>query len=118
MRTGSSTYNGEECVLGGALMLTGENSRLVARAVNEKLKAIQARLPAGVIVTPRLREKMGQYLKEGDLICEIEDPDSMELEVPLDDYLLGYTKRTADSRQPTAEPPIPGPSPHHWSGED
>ena len=36
-------------------------------------------------VTPRFREKMGQYLKEGDLICEIEDPDSMELEVPMDE---------------------------------
>lgn len=38
---------------------------------------------AGVIATPRLREKIGQYLKEGDLICEIEDPESQEVEVVL-----------------------------------
>lgn len=48
VRTGASTYNGEECVLGSALMLAGENSRLVARAVDEKLKEIQAKLPEGV----------------------------------------------------------------------
>ena len=52
MRTGASTYNGEECVLGAALMLAGENSRLVARAVSDKLAEIQPRLPAGVVVTP------------------------------------------------------------------
>lgn len=38
---------------------------------------------AGVIATPRLREKVGQYLKEGDLICEIEDPNGQEVEVVL-----------------------------------
>ncbi len=48
VRTGASTHNGEEAVLGSALMLAGENSRLVAKAVAAKLKEIQPKLPAGV----------------------------------------------------------------------
>ncbi len=52
VRTGTSTHNGEECVLGAALMLAGENSRLVARAVDAKLREIQERLPEGVVITP------------------------------------------------------------------
>ncbi len=52
VRTGAATYNGEEAVLGTALMLAGENSRLVARAVGAKLREIQTRLPAGIRVVP------------------------------------------------------------------
>jgi len=51
LRTGSSTYNGKEAVLGAALMLSGENSRIVARRVAEKLKEIQPKLPPGVTIT-------------------------------------------------------------------
>ena len=35
----------------------------------------------GLVATPRLKEKVGQYLREGDLICEIESPDALEYEV-------------------------------------
>lgn len=52
VRNGASTYNGEECVLGSALMLAGENSRLVAKAVAEKLKELEAKLPQGIKITP------------------------------------------------------------------
>ncbi len=52
VRTGTGTYKGEEAVLGSALMLAGENSRLVAKAVDEKLKEIQPKLPAGVEIIP------------------------------------------------------------------
>jgi len=52
VRTGAATYNGEECVLGVSLMLAGENSRLVAKAVDAKLKEIQPKLPAGVQIIP------------------------------------------------------------------
>ena len=38
---------------------------------------------AGVISTPRFREKIGQYFKEGELICEIEDPSGQEAEIVL-----------------------------------
>lgn len=52
VRTGASTFSGEEAVLGSALMLAGENSRLVAKAVASKLKEIQAKLPTGVQIIP------------------------------------------------------------------
>ena len=52
VRTGTGTYKGEEAVLGSALMLAGENSRIVAKAVDEKLKEIQPKLPAGVEIIP------------------------------------------------------------------
>ena len=52
VRTGTATYNGEEVILGTALMLAGENSRTVARAVADKVKEISKQLPAGVVITP------------------------------------------------------------------
>lgn len=48
VRTGASTKNGEETVTGAAIMLAGENSRLVAHAAVEKLGHIQQKLPRGV----------------------------------------------------------------------
>ena len=51
-RTGAATYNGEEVVLGTALMLSGENSRIVARRVAHQLEAIQTKLPQGVVIHP------------------------------------------------------------------
>lgn len=47
-RTGAATDDGEEAVTGSAIMLMGENSRLVARAVTAKLKEIQEKLPPGI----------------------------------------------------------------------
>src|SRR5262249_47036623 len=51
-RTGAATENGEEAVLGTAMMLMGENSRLVAQRVSARLKEIQPKLPAGVVIRP------------------------------------------------------------------
>lgn len=48
LRTGAATYNGEETVLGIAMMMMGENSRTVAQAVDSKIKEIQLILPKGV----------------------------------------------------------------------
>ncbi len=48
VRTGASTKNGDETVTGAAIMLAGENSRLVAHAVVERLRHIQEKLPPGV----------------------------------------------------------------------
>jgi len=47
-RTGASTENGEEAVIGAAIMLAGENTRLVAQAVRQRLAEIQTKLPAGI----------------------------------------------------------------------
>ncbi|MCC6917185.1 CusA/CzcA family heavy metal efflux RND transporter [Nitrosomonas sp.] len=52
LRTGAATRNGEEVVLGTAHMLVGENSRIVAHAVAEKLAEVSRSLPAGVAIVP------------------------------------------------------------------
>ena len=51
LRTGSATYDGKEAVLGAALMLAGENSRVVAKRVAEKLVELRGKLPPGVAIT-------------------------------------------------------------------
>ena len=38
---------------------------------------------AGLITTPHLKEKVGQYLREGELICEVEEPAQLHVEVAL-----------------------------------
>ena len=50
LRTGSASENGHEVVVGTAMMLKGANSRIVAKAVDEKLKQVQASLPDGIKV--------------------------------------------------------------------
>lgn len=48
LRTGAATRDGEETVLGTAVMLVGENSRTVSHAVAAKLEEINLTLPKGV----------------------------------------------------------------------
>lgn len=50
LRTGGATYNGEETVLGIAMMAMGENSRTVSKAVDAKIRNIQNSLPKGVFI--------------------------------------------------------------------
>ncbi len=52
LRTGAATQNGEEVVLGTALMLIGENSRKVSHAAAKKLAEINRNLPDGVVAAP------------------------------------------------------------------
>ncbi|WP_375195316.1 efflux RND transporter permease subunit [Sphingobium sp.] len=54
VRMGSASENGTEVVVGTAIMRIGENSRTVATAVADRLKAINASLPPDVIVQPVL----------------------------------------------------------------
>ncbi|MBP9223969.1 MAG: efflux RND transporter permease subunit, partial [Verrucomicrobiales bacterium] len=49
-RTGASTDDGEEALIGATIMLAGENSRLVAEAVRAKHAEIQPKLPHGVVI--------------------------------------------------------------------
>jgi len=49
LRTGAATLNGEEIVLGTAMLLIGENSRTVAQRVAAKIGDIGRSLPEGVI---------------------------------------------------------------------
>jgi cobalt-zinc-cadmium resistance protein CzcA len=50
LRTGAATQNGQETVLGTAMMLVGENSRQVARSVASRLIEVNPSLPKGVVV--------------------------------------------------------------------
>ncbi|WP_426407388.1 efflux RND transporter permease subunit [Bradyrhizobium ganzhouense] len=49
LRTGAATRNGEETVLGTAMLLIGENSRMVATGVAARLADIAKSLPEGVV---------------------------------------------------------------------
>lgn len=49
LRTGAATLNGEETVLGTAMLLIGENSRTVSQRVASKLDEIARSLPDGII---------------------------------------------------------------------
>ncbi|MBY0307275.1 MAG: CusA/CzcA family heavy metal efflux RND transporter [Phycisphaerales bacterium] len=48
MRTGSASENGDEVVVGTAIMLLGGNSRTVAAAVDARMIEIQRSLPPGI----------------------------------------------------------------------
>ena len=48
LRTGAATRDGRETVLGTAMMLVGENTRTVARAVAQRLAEVQPSLPPGI----------------------------------------------------------------------
>ncbi|MBF7694429.1 efflux RND transporter permease subunit [Acinetobacter rathckeae] len=50
LRTGGATYNGQETVLGIAMMMMGENSRTVAQKVHQKVQEIQNTLPEGIVI--------------------------------------------------------------------
>lgn len=49
-RTGAATHNGEEAVLGSALMLIGSNSRIVSSQVHDKILEIADKLPDGMVI--------------------------------------------------------------------
>jgi putative peptide zinc metalloprotease protein len=69
--------------------IDAERARLARlREETRYLKEVQGKLRVyctspGVVMTPRLREKVGQYVREGDLICVIEEPAGLEVEIAL-----------------------------------
>jgi cobalt-zinc-cadmium resistance protein CzcA len=54
-RTGAATDQGQEALVGVAMMLMGENSRAVAERVAHKVEEIQKRLPPGVVIKPQYK---------------------------------------------------------------
>jgi cobalt-zinc-cadmium resistance protein CzcA len=50
-RTGAATVNGREAVVAYVLMLTGENSRLVAHRADETIQAVRGKIPASMEIT-------------------------------------------------------------------
>jgi len=77
LRSGAASRNGNETVVGSALMLVGANSRTVAQAVGDKLEQISKTLPPGVVIVPTLNrsqlviatiETVARNLIEGALL--------------------------------------------------
>jgi multidrug efflux pump subunit AcrA (membrane-fusion protein) len=72
-----------------------EQARLDGLREEERyLKELQDKLivycPAtGVVTTQRLKEKLGQFVREGELICMVENPDSLEAEITLSEQDVG-----------------------------
>jgi multidrug efflux pump subunit AcrA (membrane-fusion protein) len=48
----------------------------------QKRLCVTSRAP-GLIATPHLKEKLGQYVREGDLICQVEAPGALEVEITI-----------------------------------
>jgi multidrug efflux pump subunit AcrA (membrane-fusion protein) len=78
--------------------IEAERARL-ARLQEEAryLEGVRERLPiqspvAGVIVTPRLKEKFMHYVREGDVIAVVEDPTVLEAEINLPEQDVARVK--------------------------
>jgi len=50
-RSGAATKDGVETCIGSVMMLAGENSRIVAHRIGERLEGLRERLPAGIELT-------------------------------------------------------------------
>ena len=67
LRTGSASENGEEAVIGTAMMLIGGNSRSVSAMVDAKMKEVNRTLPPGIQpdgFEPHI--PCGRYHKDGE----------------------------------------------------
>src|SRR6185295_605754 len=67
-----------------------EESLAYLRQVSAKVKVPSP--IAGVVTTPYLKEKIGSFVKEGDLICEVENTRNLEVEIPLLEQEVGYVE--------------------------
>lgn len=52
LRRGAALYDGREAVLGTALMLLGENSRVVSARISNEVDRLQSQLPEGMQIIP------------------------------------------------------------------
>jgi putative peptide zinc metalloprotease protein len=58
-----------------------QQEALYLEQLQEKLRICSP--VSGLLTTPRLRDKVGQYLQEGELICAVEEPARLEVEITL-----------------------------------
>jgi multidrug resistance efflux pump len=65
---------------------TVERLREEAAYLNDVSRRLSIQSPVGgVITTGRLQEKVGDYFEEGELICEVEDAQQLEIVISLDE---------------------------------
>jgi multidrug resistance efflux pump len=69
----------EEVEAEGARLARLEEEARYLEGLDGKLRVCSP--VAGVITTARLREKIGQYVREGDLICQVDEPAVLEAEI-------------------------------------
>ncbi|MCI0379481.1 MAG: HlyD family efflux transporter periplasmic adaptor subunit, partial [Gemmataceae bacterium] len=55
----------------------------VRRLQEQKGQLAVVALAHGVVTTTRMKDKVGQYLREGDLICVLEEPGDLEAEIAI-----------------------------------
>jgi multidrug efflux pump subunit AcrA (membrane-fusion protein) len=67
-----------------------EEARYIEQ-LQDKL-AIHSPVP-GLVTTPRLKEKTGQYLTEGELICVIEETAGLEIEITLEEQKVARVRQ-------------------------
>ncbi|HKB39212.1 MAG TPA: HlyD family efflux transporter periplasmic adaptor subunit [Gemmataceae bacterium] len=78
--------------------IEAEEARLASLREEERyLRGVEAKLTVyspvpGIVTTPRLKEKVGQYVKEGELICVIEEPEGLEAEITLHEQDVGCVR--------------------------
>ena len=66
----------------GQAQLSMDQHKAEADLYREKVEKAQLRSPiSGVIVTPKVEEKTGRFLKTGDAFCEVVDEDRMAVEM-------------------------------------
>ncbi|HEY1378793.1 MAG TPA: efflux RND transporter periplasmic adaptor subunit, partial [Gemmataceae bacterium] len=53
--------------------------------------AVHSPVP-GLVTTPRLKEKVGQYVREGELICLVEEPECLEVEIAIPEEDVGRVR--------------------------
>lgn len=63
------------------------------RQLEEQLRLTSLMSPmAGVITTPKLREKVGQYVKKGDLIVQVNELRTVKAEIPISEKEIADVK--------------------------
>ena len=82
----------EDVAAGEAVVSRVQEELTYLEGLRERLE-VRSGLDGGVVVTPRVTESVGQYLKEGDLICTIEECESLEAEVTLKEQELVHVEQ-------------------------
>jgi putative peptide zinc metalloprotease protein len=73
----------EEVEAARAHLARAEEEARYLEGLREKLDVCSP--VGGLVTTPRLKERVGQYVREGELICLVEEPEALEAEIVLDE---------------------------------
>jgi putative peptide zinc metalloprotease protein len=81
----------------GAARFTEQGLLQQEKSLNQKVAMLDVRSPiAGTVLTPYLRDKLGSYLKEGDLVAEIGDSSKMMARIYIPEYEIRHVRLGAE----------------------